>query len=145
MTPDRRRVDERIERIEAACKALEAVGDLDPEQYLASEDLQAATERRLMVAVQAAIDVGSHLVATQGWNTPAAYADVFVELERHGVVAADLSGRMQMATGLRNILVHDYLDVEPRQVHASLHEDIADLRAFCAAVIRWLQDFESVD
>jgi len=142
MTPDKRRVDERIERIETACEALEASTSLSIEQFLASEDVQAATERRLMVAVQAAIDVGSHIVATQGWSTPTAYADVFTELEKHDIVPSDLAARMTMATGLRNILVHDYLDVDPRQIHASLHEDVEDLRAFCTAVIRWMQTIE---
>jgi uncharacterized protein YutE (UPF0331/DUF86 family) len=140
MTPDRRRVDERIERIEAACEALERAAGLGQDEYLASGDTQAATERRLMVAVQAAIDVGSHLVATQGWRTPSTYSGVFAELERHGVLTAGLAERMRMATGLRNILVHDYLDVDPRQLHGSLLEDTDDLRTFCTAVIRWLQE-----
>ncbi len=138
MTPDRLRIDERLERIEEGLRGLAEARATPLEAWRIDAMLQAATERRLQVAVQAAIDIGGHLIATQGWRTAETYGQVFEELGRRGVLAGDLAARMVQAAGLRNILVHQYLDLEVDRLHASLAGAESDLAAFCASVLGWL-------
>lgn len=138
MNADRERIDARLERIELTCRRLVETARRPLEEYLGNDDLQAATERRLMLAVQAALDVGSHIIASEGWKTPLGYAEVFGELAARDVIEPELGKRLQMAAGLRNLLVHDYLDIDPVRIHDSLAEDVADLLAFAASVLHWL-------
>lgn len=65
-------------------------------------------------------------------------AQAFGVLQERGVVTAELAGNLRKAVGLRNVLVHDYLDIDPSSIVASLPAGIADLRAFCATVTVWL-------
>lgn len=138
MTPplDRTRVDLRCERIEELCGELERARDLAVDAFLAEPDLLPATERRLQIAVQCAIDVAAHLTAAHGWRVPEGYAATFDVLARHGVLPAGLAAGMRKAAGLRNALVHDYLDIDPARLHASLGADLDDLRAFVGTVVR---------
>jgi uncharacterized protein YutE (UPF0331/DUF86 family) len=50
---------------------------------------------------------------------------------------ANLGGRLRQAVGFRNILVHQYVDLDDDRVVSSL-DDVADLRAFVAQVADWL-------
>jgi uncharacterized protein YutE (UPF0331/DUF86 family) len=131
----RARIDQRLERIERACAELERAAATDREAWSRDEDAVAAAERRLEVAIQAAIDVASHVVAQRGWKTPETYRDAFGELQHRGVLAAELAAKLQEAAGLRNVLGHDYLDVDPARLHADLAGDVAVLREFAKVVV----------
>ena len=137
---DHARVDRRLERIEVTSDALAATASTPLADLLVNDDLVAATERRLQVAVQAAIDVAAHIAAASVWPTAEGYSAVFEPLSRHGVLDAELARRLAMAAGLRNLLVHDYLEVDIARLHASLAADVADLRAFVHAVVTWLAE-----
>ncbi|GMV42641.1 MAG: hypothetical protein AMXMBFR64_43570 [Myxococcales bacterium] len=134
----RLRIDARIERIERSCEWLASVAARDRDTVLASIETVAAVERMLEIAVQATIDVASHLVAAEAWPTPETYAQAFAVLEVRGVLPAELAKNLRRAVGLRNALAHDYLDIDVARMLASLPADIADLRAFCAAVTAWV-------
>lgn len=135
---DRRRIDSRLERIEQECADLERAAAMTFEDFVADRDLVAASERRLQIGIQAAIDVASHIIAASGLPTPEGYSQVFPALAAHSVIAAELAARLRLGAGLRNILVHDYLEVDPARLHGSLGDDTSDLRAFCGAVYAWL-------
>ncbi|MGH3854484.1 MAG: HepT-like ribonuclease domain-containing protein [Pseudonocardiaceae bacterium] len=56
-------------------------------------------------------------------------------LGSHGVLPADLADRLRRAVGLRNVLVHDYVDVDDDIVLERL-ANLADLDDFVAVVAR---------
>jgi uncharacterized protein YutE (UPF0331/DUF86 family) len=138
MSPNPRRIDERIERIEQECAGLGRAAAMPFEVWTADDDLAPATEHRLQVAVQAAIDVAAHVVSAQGWPTPESYGELFVELGRQAVIDPGLAARLRLAAGLRNLLVHDYRGIDRRRLHAELGADVEDLRAFAGAILRFL-------
>lgn len=141
MSPlDTTRISQRCERIEELCGELERARDLELNAFLANSDALAATERRLQIAIQSAIDIAAHVAAARGWAVPEGYAATFDVLAKRGVLDGALAGQMRKAAGLRNALVHDYLDIDPARLHASLAGDIDDLRSFVRAVSRYLWD-----
>lgn len=90
-----------------------------------------------VVAIGCCVDVGQHLCAVEGWGPPATNADTFRILAEHSVLTADLASRMAQASGFRNVLVHEYVDVRDDLVVANLART-ADIRAFVTAVATWL-------
>ncbi|HWB70833.1 MAG TPA: HepT-like ribonuclease domain-containing protein [Egibacteraceae bacterium] len=72
-----------------------------------------AGERHLQLANQSAIDIAMHVLAEDSAETPEDYGAAFTLLARHGVLDDNLANRLSLAAGLRNILVHGYLDVDP--------------------------------
>lgn len=64
-------------------------------------------------------------------------------LEPHRSVALDdyssLAGRVAPAAGLRNVLVHQYGNVEDARVHASIPVVLDAFREYVSAVVRWLE------
>lgn len=65
---------------------------------------------------------------------PGTYRDVVPALVAAGVLAADLGARLDGMAGMRNILAHDYVHVDKRQVWAAIDRHVDDLRAVHATL-----------
>ncbi len=102
--------------------------------FLADRALQAQAERWLYLAAECALDLASHLIADKGWQTPVTYREAFRTLEQRGVLPPDLTKKMEGWAGLRNVLVHMYLDVDHATIHEILRNDLDELEAFARAV-----------
>jgi len=110
--------------------------DADPERR--SDPLWLPGIKYLMLsAIESCIDVAQHLCATQGWGPPADNGDAMRLLGVHGVLRAEVAGQMRRAVGFRNVLVHDYVDVDDDVVRARAadHHDLTD---FARAVAAWM-------
>jgi uncharacterized protein YutE (UPF0331/DUF86 family) len=126
---DHAAIEIRTERLDQELATLARVRSGGREPYLADHGLQLQVERALQVAIQACIDIGSHLVAAWGLGPPDDYADVFARLRLSGGLDGDLADRMIEATKQRNMLVHVYLRIDHTKIWQKLSE-VDDLRAF---------------
>jgi uncharacterized protein YutE (UPF0331/DUF86 family) len=131
--------DRRLERLEQAIVDLRSIAALDRARFVADRALQAQAERWTQVAVEACVDLAHHLIADRGWSTPSTYRDAFRILGEHSVIAADAVARMAGWAGLRNILVHLYLDVDHARLHEVLVSELDDLVEYAAALAAQLK------
>lgn len=58
-------------------------------------------------------------------------------LGEHGVLDMGLSESLRSASGFRNVLVHDYAEVDDDVVRHRL-ENLGDLRAFASEIARYI-------
>ena len=91
-----------------------------------------------ITAIEACIDVAQHVCSSEGWGPPRDNGDAMLVLGRHGVLEPDVAERMRAAVGFRNVLVHQYGDVDDDIVQERL-VDLGDLDAFAAQVVRYLE------
>lgn len=87
-------------------------------------------------AVQAAVDLATHVVTAEGYGLPDSVAAFFSVLQRHGVIGPQLGERLRKMVGFRNIAVHEYEALDPEIVEAIVAHHLDDLRAFAASVVR---------
>ena len=83
--------------------------------------------------IEACVDAAQHVCAAQGWGPPGTNADAMRVLAEHGVLDPALAQQMRRAVGFRNVLVHEYVEVDDAVVTAQLG-DLADIHAFVAAI-----------
>jgi len=93
-------------------------------------------EHTLQMAIQAALNVASHLVSDGRLGEPRTNRELFDLLHRDGWIDADLTAILRNMAGFRNVLVHGYDDVDVRVVRDVLDTHLADLVAFVNAVRR---------
>lgn len=91
-------------------------------------------EHTLQLAIQAALDVGSHLVSDERLGEPDTGRDVFRLLVRGGILSADLGQRLERMAGFRNVVVHVYQDVDLGIVRDVLENHLGDLIEFVLAI-----------
>lgn len=109
-----------------------------PQQLAANSMLRAAVERWLQTAIEACIDIASHVIASEGWAPPASGGEAFLALANHSRLKLDLAQRLGNAAGLRNLLVHDYVAIDLVQLAHVVERDLQDLREFAVQVAGWM-------
>ena len=117
----------RLGHLGAVLAQLERLRALD-ERQRADPLYELAAERAIHVAIEAILDVGHHVLAGRGLPVPATYRDVVPALAASGVISAELGVRLDGMAGMRNILVHDYVDVDARYVWSVVDDRLDDLR-----------------
>jgi uncharacterized protein YutE (UPF0331/DUF86 family) len=127
----------RLRELDRRVTALREARAAGRDRFFDDALLRAAVERHLQLALQAAIDAAAHVVAEQYPESPSTYREVFDILARHGVLEPDLATRLGRAAGLRNLLVHGYLEVDPARIWESLDE-LDDLVALAERLARFL-------
>ncbi len=131
---DRDVFERRLARLEDLLRHLRRLARVDRQAFLRDAGLQAQAERWLHLAAEGCLDLAHHLIADQGWRTPETYRDTFVVLQEEGVLSEELAERMGAWAGLRNVLVHLYLDVDHALLWRILAEDLDDLEHFAATI-----------
>jgi uncharacterized protein YutE (UPF0331/DUF86 family) len=82
-----------------------------------------------ITAIEACVDVAQHICASEGWGPPADNGDAVRLLGEHGVLGSELASSIRKAVGFRNVLVHEYIEVDDAIVVARL-ADLSDLEEF---------------
>ncbi|MEX2621004.1 MAG: DUF86 domain-containing protein [Egibacteraceae bacterium] len=131
-----------LQRLGEQLAILRARAAEDRAALRADELLLSATKYRLVTAVEAVLDVAHHLLASELWGPAEDSAGAVRVLARHGVISGDLADRLAQATGLRNVLVHGYAEVDDDLVVATL-DRLDDLETFIAEVRRWAADADA--
>lgn len=109
--------------------------DVSLDEYLDDDNIQAIVERRLQLAIQVCMDIGNYLIGQLGISVPDEQENVFLALGREGILSADLAKRMVGMVRFRNILVHDYLEIDSHIVYRNLAEDLGDFDQFAQQII----------
>ena len=131
---DREVFDRRLARLEELLRDLRRLAASDPDLYRKDPGLQAQAERWLQLAAECVLDLANHLISERGWRTPETYRDSIRILAEERVLDEELASRLEAWVGLRNVLVHLYLDVDHETIWEILTNDLGDLEAFAAAV-----------
>lgn len=91
-------------------------------------------EHTLQMAIQAALDVASHIVSDARLGEPRTNRELFASLARGAWVADDLARTLSAMAGFRNVLVHGYDTVDRDIVRDVLEHRLDDLLAFSRAI-----------
>ena len=94
----------------------------------------------LIVAIEAAIDLCTHVIARNKLRVPNDYADTFRVMEEEGLLSKGLVERLVEMAKFRNRLVHIYWEVDNEVVYEILQDDIRDIEAFVDAFMNVLSE-----
>ncbi|HEX5758680.1 MAG TPA: DUF86 domain-containing protein [Thermoanaerobaculia bacterium] len=90
--------------------------------------------RTLHLAIEAALDVASHVVSDERLGEPRSNRDLFDLLERAGWLAPELATALKEMAGFRNVLVHGYDSLNLGIVEQVVRTRLDDLLAFTEVV-----------
>ncbi len=106
------------------------------EEYHYNPELDNYTHIDAMVlnierACQAAIDIAQHLVAENHAGMPQTSAESFILLEKSKIISFDTSKAMVKMTGFRNIVIHEYQELDIEILRAIAEKEYKTLAEFC--------------
>ena len=107
--------------------------------YLRNEDLQHLLAFRIQQAIEKCIDVATHIVANEAYETIENARTAFEVLGKHQVLSPDLAQRIGKAVGMRNIIVHEYDEINYDLLFETYTHHKSDIEAFVGEAIRYLE------
>jgi len=91
-------------------------------------------ERTLHLVVEACLDIGNHLIADLELCEPQDYKDIMVVLTEAGYLPHNRLDNFKKMAQFRNVIVHDYIRIDPEILIGILRKNIDDLRLFARIV-----------
>ena len=88
----------------------------------------------LQIAIQAALDIASHIVSDGRLGEPQTNRELFDLLQQHHWLSSQLTDIMRQMVGFRNIVVHGYQSVDLQIMRHFVEHRLDDLLAFTAAI-----------
>jgi uncharacterized protein YutE (UPF0331/DUF86 family) len=129
----------KLERLSNEREKLEATRRLSRDEFRTTPLVQDATCYSFIVAIQACIDIASHIVAALGLRKPTTSRDLFVILAEEGILPEGLVSEMEGTVGFRNILTHEYWIVDVDRVYDSLHHELSQFDEFREHILVFLE------
>lgn len=135
---DKRRVQRLLAGIAADLAFLSGFSERGGADVARDEVAVRSIKYTFITAIEGCARIAHHLVASGDWGVPDTNADAIRLLAAHGVLPRPLADSLAAAVGFRNLLVHQYADVDDRRAVEHLTR-IVDLQEFIEAVERWLR------
>lgn len=122
----------------------ECLSKLEPLQKRPSDDfakdpyLRDIVERNLEVAAQCCIDIANRIISIERMKKPLDYYGAFLLLGEGNILPMDFAKNMAPLAGFRNILIHEYLNIDWSEVYKNL-QGIGDLYSFANHIKKWIK------
>jgi uncharacterized protein YutE (UPF0331/DUF86 family) len=131
-------VRSRLRFLEGVVADLRALAAQPRDELLGSRARLWSVERGLQVAAEAVFDVGNHVLAGHFEDHADDYEDILKRLLSHGVISSDLAERLRGLGGFRNVLVHEYADLDPDRILEYLADAPDQFASYVAEVRLWV-------
>lgn len=139
MKPEFSGIERRLEKLSVCLKKLEPFKAKKKEEILQDPYLQDIIERNLEVAAQAVIDIANRIISIEGLEKPRDYFEAILRLGESDILPLDFAKKLAPLAGFRNILVHDYMDINWDEVYKNLHQ-LNDISRFMNNVKDWMNE-----
>jgi len=113
--------------------------------YLEDEDCQLIVERQLERLIQSALDINKAFLKRAARSTssePISNYESFILMGEQGFIPLSLAQAIAPSGSLRNVLAHDYDDIDPNQVHAALQKALIQYPQYVRAIQTHLDTLE---
>ncbi|MCX6465920.1 MAG: DUF86 domain-containing protein [Pseudonocardiales bacterium] len=143
MTPrslDWRSVERKLTRMRRLLDQLVALGPFDARRFVDDPVAGLAAERLLTLLVELAFGVNSHVAVAVVGRAPDGYRESFLLAAEAGTIDRALAEALAPAAGLRNVLVHAYLDVDHARVAEATAAAPGLFGEYVRAVAQWFAE-----
>ncbi|HXO42121.1 MAG TPA: DUF86 domain-containing protein [Thermoanaerobaculia bacterium] len=136
---DRDALSSRLDALETYLAELRGFLTGSRDEFVREPSVHHLAERYLHLACESVLDISHHVIADQGYRQAGSYKDAIDVLQQEGLLDADLAGRLKRWMGLRNLLVHLYLEIDHGRIYDAISEDLDDLHSFTSRMARMLE------
>lgn len=132
-------VRSKIARMKHSLNRLKGKYSLTWTQFRDDIDVQDIVSHNLQLAIQICINISSHIIADEDWEVPTSFGNTFRILSNHKVISPEMADIMASMAGFRNVLIHEYEDVDLKKVYEILTNRLSDFEDFSRQIIKYLR------
>lgn len=107
------------------------------EEFLKNEDERDIICHNLFVMLQYIIDICSHIISDDGLEEPVFLSDMAAILAKEKIIRKELEQPLKDMIGLRNIIAHQYGDIDFRILYRIVKNELKDVYIFLEDIINY--------
>ena len=127
--------ESRIRRYVADLRDMSAISDA---AFLENRERQYAVLHALQLAIEAAVEIATHICAADNLGMPSSYAEAFDLLENARVVDRALADDLRRMARFRHRIVHFYAQIDLGLVYRLLQDRLRDFDRYLVAIEQYL-------
>jgi len=139
---DKTLVLRKVAELERYLEQVREFAEITLAAYKSDWKTQRVVERTLQMMIEACVDIANHMISDRGMRTPASYADAFKVLAENSVIDSELLVTMERMAKFRNVVVHQYEEVDAEIVIGILRKRLPDLERYIAAILTCLKNLK---
>ena len=116
----------RLNKLDEHLEILRRLQRYDFETFINDPEHYGSAERFLHLTIEALTDIGNHIIADLALGTVNSYRDIPEILAEREYIEPELAATWIKMIGFRNVLVHEYLDIDRRIVYDILQTRLRD-------------------
>jgi uncharacterized protein YutE (UPF0331/DUF86 family) len=128
----------RLQKLDEYIEYLEEAQEYSFEEFVSAVEVYSAVERNLQLSIEALTDMASHVVVDEDLGTFEQARDLPGILEEHDLIRKDNRETWEEMISFRNVLFHEYVDIDRRRVYDALQYQLDDIRRFSHVFDRFL-------
>jgi len=123
-------IENRLSTIKKYLNVLERYKKYSRKKIEEKIDRRGAGEGYVYLAIQATIDLAGAVLSFKNCRKPASMGESFVILEEEKIISKKLCQQLVKMVGFRNIIAHDYGEIDYDIVYDILHHRLEDIEQF---------------
>ena len=128
-----------LRHLGAAVDQLRQIAQMNHQRFLGDSLALGAAKYYLQTAIEACIDIGNHIISSEGYRAPRDYRDVFTILEENGVIPDAQAVKLRQMAGLRNRLVHLYWEIDDELIYQYIRTNLVDFEGYIQGILNYLR------
>ena len=128
----------KLEKLDKYLGYLSELQQVNKEVFTADYHFFGLAERYFQLSIEVMLDVGKMLLLSEKTRRPEDNSDIFYALSEAGVISRDFVDRISGVVNFRNILVHEYEDIDKEIIYTKLQKNLEDFTEFKRQVIKYL-------
>jgi len=133
---DQKVINNKLRDLNKYLKQLRKYENINKEELENDLDKLWIVERGLQLSIQTILDIGTHILSEKGIVIEK-YSDVFKKLVNENILPEHFGNKIKGMAGFRNVLVHEYADVETNIIIKVLNNSLDDFVKYA----KYINDF----
>ena len=123
-------IKRRLNQLSISLGKIERFKGISVEEFLNDDMVQDVVEYNLFIAINMMIDIANHIVVDNNLGNPETLGEAFSILNKEKYISEEERKVYRNMVGLRNILSHEYINIDKKIIYGILQDNIIDVKRF---------------
>ncbi len=123
-------IKQRLNQLSTSINKIERFKEISLEEFLKDDIIQDVVEYNLFIAINMMIDIATHIVVDNNMGSPETLGEAFNILNKEKYLNDEETKVYRNMVGLRNILSHQYINIDKKIIYSILKNNLIDIKKF---------------
>ncbi len=123
-------IKQRLNQLSTSLNKIERFKEISLEEFLKDDIIQDVVEYNLFIAINMMIDIATHIVVDNNMGSPETLGEAFNILNKEKCLNDEETKVYRNMVGLRNILSHEYINIDKKIIYSILKNNLIDIKKF---------------